>query len=297
MLKINKIDTFAGHRDCVYSIVSVEEKVFSAGGDGMVIEWDLKKPDLGKVFAKTQNSVYKIELDSTENQLIIAENFEGLHFIDLDTKLVIKTLKLSNSYFFDIKIHKELIFVASGDGLITIINKNENAIKKHLKVSSKSIRNLAINGTKNELIAVSSDFSFSVFDLNTFVIKNHHIAHQNSIFSIAFSPDNRYFITGSRDAHLKVWNAESYELKLDIPAHLFAINAISFNPYFQIFATCSMDKTIKIWDAENLKLLKVLDKSRFAGHGTSINCLNWVNKNTLLAGSDDKMISVWNIEL
>ncbi len=263
----------------------------------MVIEWDLTKPDLGKVFAKTTKSIYCTYLERVDNQLIIAENFEGLHFIDLDSKQVLKTLKLSNAYFYDIKKIGNLIFVASGDGLITIINKAENAVVKHLKVSNKSIRKLAINPIKNELIAVASDFCFYVFDLETLELKFAKEIHTNSIFSVALSLDYQYFITGGRDAHLKIWNATNFELIKDIPAHLFAINSIAFNPNFKIFATCSMDKTIKLWDSESFQLLKVLDKSRFAGHGTSINTLNWVNQNTLLAGSDDKMISVWQIDL
>ena len=57
-----------------------------------------------------------------------------------------------------------------------------------------------------------------------------------------------------------------------------------------------MDKSIKVWDAEALKLLKVIDRSRHAGHGTSVNKVLWTNYNDqLLSASDDRTISVWNI--
>ena len=57
-----------------------------------------------------------------------------------------------------------------------------------------------------------------------------------------------------------------------------------------------MDKSIKIWDAREYKLLKVIDKARHAGHGTSINKLWWSEyENLLVSASDDKKISVWNL--
>jgi WD40 repeat protein len=56
-----------------------------------------------------------------------------------------------------------------------------------------------------------------------------------------------------------------------------------------------MDKSIKVWDLEELKLLKVIDKARHAGHGTSVNKLLW-NTNMLLSASDDRSISAWDME-
>jgi WD40 repeat protein len=57
-----------------------------------------------------------------------------------------------------------------------------------------------------------------------------------------------------------------------------------------------MDKSIKVWDAQAFRLLKVIDKARHAGHGTSVNKLLWTNfDDQLLSASDDRSISVWQI--
>jgi WD40 repeat protein len=57
-----------------------------------------------------------------------------------------------------------------------------------------------------------------------------------------------------------------------------------------------MDKSIKVWDMAALKLLKVIDRSRHAGHGTSVNKVLWTNyDDQLLSASDDRTISVWKL--
>jgi len=88
-----------------------------------------------------------------------------------------------------------------------------------------------------------------------------------------------------------------YELKESIVAHMYAINHLDFSPDGKYFVTCSMDKSIKVWDADSFQLLKVIDKSRHAGHGTSVNKLYWSNFNNLLvSASDDRTISVWQLK-
>jgi WD40 repeat protein len=79
---------------------------------------------------------------------------------------------------------------------------------------------------------------------------------------------------------------------------MYAINYLSFNEDGNLLVTCSMDKSIKIWDAAERKLLKVIDKARNAGHGTSINKVVWSTYNgNVISVSDDRTISIWQIQV
>jgi WD40 repeat protein len=298
-MKVSKIDTFSGHRDCVYTLERATEphQFFSAGGDGLVIRWDLTMPDVGELFAQVPASIYALCFDESRNQLWVAQNFEGIHLIDVETKQEIKSIKITASSIFDIKIHENNALIGLSDGTIVVMDVEAFVVKKHIKASDKSVRNIAVNSLLGEFAVAYSDFSVKIFDLQDFSLKLVVSHHTNSVFTLHYSPDFQYLISAGRDAHLKILEVNNqYNLYQDIAAHLFAINDIKFSPDGKLFATCSMDKSIKIWDAEQFKLLKVIDKARHAGHGTSINKLYWSNFNDLLiSASDDKRISVWEI--
>ncbi len=169
--------------------------------------------------------------------------------------------------------------------------------KKRISVSAKSARTLAINLAQGELAVGYSDCAIRIFELETFNLKQEWTGHQNSVFALAYSPDCKTLLSGSRDARLKAWNVgDNYRPAGEVVAHLYAINHIAFSPDGKHFVTCSLDKSIKVWRAGEMKLLKVIDKARHAGHGTSVNKLLWTSfDNQLVSASDDRTISIWDI--
>ena len=58
----------------------------------------------------------------------------------------------------------------------------------------------------------------------------------------------------------------------------------------------SKDKSIKVWEYKTFRLVKVIDKARHAGHGTSVNRLFWDGDTQLFSCSDDRTISKWELE-
>jgi WD40 repeat protein len=186
--------------------------------------------------------------------------------------------------------------VASGDGMITCVELEKLSIVQKKRQSEKNARTIAIHEGRGEIAVGYSDHFIRIFDIDTLTLKQEWSAHSNSVFTVRYSPDGKFLFSGSRDARLKVWDVQAgYLLVTEIVAHMYAINHIEFSPNGKHFVTCSMDKSIKVWDLEELKLLKVIDKARHAGHGTSVNKLLW-NSNLLLSASDDRSISAWDIE-
>lgn len=275
-INVNRLYALTGHRDCVYSIATGRNfnEIYSAGGDGLVVHWNLKTPDLGEVIAKLESSIYAIHFVDSMNMLVVAQNFNGLHFIDPLLRKELTSLKISDNYIFDLSSHENKLFVAVGNGSVKVVDLTDFQIIKSLNHSDKSARCIAINKKQNELAVGYSDNFIRVFDLRSYALKQEWLAHENSIFTLQYHPDGNLLLSGSRDARLRVWNANEEYLKMnEIVAHMYTINHIAFSPDTKHFVTCSMDKSIKVWDSQEFKLLKVIDKARHAGHGTSVNKL------------------------
>ncbi|MBC7921818.1 MAG: WD40 repeat domain-containing protein [Ferruginibacter sp.] len=296
-MKVDKIATLTGHRDCVYALEGADEphRFFSAGGDGLVVQWNLQNPSDGELIARVPASVYAIRYRRETDQLWVGQNFEGIHVIDLRKREEQKSLKLTAAAIFDIQFWDDYALVGASDGTLIVVSVPDLAVRKHLRASDKSVRCLALNPLRREVAVGYSDSFIRVFSLDDFRLKHAFEAHANSVFTLAYAPDYRYLLSGSRDAHLKIWNAEPpYALHQSIVAHTYAINHVTYRPDGRLFATGSMDKSIKVWDAHAFRLLKVIDRARHAGHGTSVNKLLWTEyANQLVSGSDDRTLSVW----
>jgi len=298
-VQISKLHTLTGHRDCVYTLVpSSDDAIFFSGsGDGMAVMWNLADPETGAVVAQLPNSIYAMHFHVASNTLVVGHNYDGIHILDWQNKIEIGSLQLTKAAIFDLASHGENIWVGTGDGTVLKVNSANLNITQKVQSSSKSARTLAINEKLGEIAVGYSDNFIRVFDLDTMALKHEWQAHVKSVFTLQYTSDKKSLLSGSRDARLKMWDAtKNYLQSAEVVAHMYAINSLAFSRDNKHFVTCSMDKSIKVWDAEALKLLKVIDRSRHAGHGTSVNKVLWTNyHDQLLSASDDRTISVWNI--
>ena len=68
-IEVKKLHTFLGHNDSIYTLHGLDDHRFvSAGGDGMVVLWDLRSPDEGEVIVKIEGSVYAVTFDSAKKE-------------------------------------------------------------------------------------------------------------------------------------------------------------------------------------------------------------------------------------
>ncbi|MDF5691204.1 WD40 repeat domain-containing protein [Aquirufa aurantiipilula] len=298
-MQIERIDTFSGHRGPIYSLASGEQahEFYSAGSDGWVVQWNLQKPDLGKVVAQISGSVYAMKYDEM-GVLWVGQNFEGIHGIQLSNQERIFSIGLGANSIFDILFNQNQVWVAHQDGLITVVDADSKQIIKHIKSSDKSVRTLRLL-PQNRIAAAYSDGYIRIFN-SKFELENAWKAHDGSVFGLQYWEKDGVLISVGKDARIKKWDITKivvpFEAASEVIAHMYAIHDLSFHPQLPLFASASMDKTIKIWDAENLTLLKVIDAARYGGHKNSVNKLIWTPfEDQLVSASDDKNISVWKI--
>ncbi|RYU79757.1 WD40 repeat domain-containing protein [Hymenobacter persicinus] len=300
--QLHKLATLTGHRDCVYALAgsAAEPTVFSAGSDGFVVAWNLDEPARdGELIARVENSVYALRYLPARRLLLIGHNFQGLQVIDLTEKKLLYATALPPAAIFDI-VHSAArgrMYVALGDGTLAVLHDDDFRVEKLLRLSEKSLRCLALHEERGELAVGGSDALVRVLDLDSLALKYTAEGSTNSVFTAAYSPDGRWLLTAGRDAHLRIWDvAAGYAAHQSVVAHLFAINHLAYSPDGQFLLTCSMDKSIKLWDAETFRLLRVVDKARSAGHGTSVNKLFWsASRKRVVSCSDDRSLAVWEL--
>ena len=297
-VQIKRLHSLTGHKNAVYTLHpgAKPSEFFSGSGDGMIAHWNLENPENGDLIAKLPNSVYALHYRRKEDILIAGHNYEGIHLLNWKDKKELASLKLTVAAIFDIQELQDFLLVASGDGTINMVDLNTLTVVARNKASEKSARTIAVSEKTGDIAVGFSDNFIRILD-EKLSLKQEWQAHQNSVFTLKFSPDGEWLMSGSRDARLKVWDVnKAYAQAGEVVAHMYAINHIEFSPGGKHFVTCSMDKSIKVWDAGALKLLKVIDRARHAGHGTSVNKLLWTDYHQqLLSASDDRSISVWQI--
>lgn len=300
-IAVTRLHNLTGHRDCIYTLHQADQPnlFFSGSGDGLIVLWNLEQPEEGTLIARLANSIYAIHRPAGTDLLVVGHNYDGIHFIDWKNKRQEGSLHLTKAAIFDIQYGGNELFVADGDGTVIRIDLRSRGILSRTKASEKSARTMSINPKTGELAVGYSDCCIRVYDVDSMRMKYEWNAHENSVFTVRYTPDGNFLMSGSRDARLKVWDAQAgYIPAAEVVAHLYAINHIDFSPDSKHFVTCSMDKSIKVWDLDELRLLKVIDKGRHAGHGTSVNKLLWTNHHgQLVSASDDRTISVWDINM
>ncbi|MFN5168141.1 MAG: WD40 repeat domain-containing protein [Cyclobacteriaceae bacterium] len=298
-VEVTRLHTLTGHRDAVYTLAPSDEEAifFSASGDGMVVQWDLRNPAEGQQIAQLPNSIYALHHVPGTDFLVVGHNYEGIHLLNWRERKEVASLQLTKAPIFNIQSAGEYLLVADGEGFLTIVHLPTFTIQLKLALSAERARVVAVNPARAEVAIGSSDGYIRIVDLATQQVIHAWQAHTNSVFALAYTPGHPGLLSGSRDARLKAWRADQgYAPAGEVVAHLYAINDIAFSPDGKHFVTCSMDKSIKVWQTDTLRLLKVIDKARHAGHGTSVNKVLWTFFNDqLVSASDDRTLSVWDI--
>ena len=299
-MQVEKIDTFSGHRGAVYALDKGEsnEIVFSGASDGMLVQWNLSKPDVGKGIAQFSKGIFSIKYIKETHQLWIATHLDGIHVIDLQTFKVINTFPMPHVSFFTFEQIGNKLVAGNSSGQVFIFEILSNQLVKSFKISPKSIRKI-ISFCSENFLAASSDGTIRLVDFEGNIL--HQIqAHQDTVFSLVHDATKNVLYSVGKDAKVKKWSIFGQEIILlsELVGHIFPIHDIVFDQTKNLLATSSMDKTVKIWDAEEFKLLKVIDFARHGGHKNAVNKLYWSDyQDFLVSASDDKKISVWKVNV
>lgn len=301
-VQVHQVAALTGHEGSVYALYQPKgaDYFFSAGGDGMVVRWDLKLPGDGELLARVPSHVFSM-LQLPGGHMLLGQMQGGIHVIDVTSKTELKHLALHEKGVFDLKLspNGRTFLAAGGDGVLSVWDADSFELQRQLPVSTESLRSITYSSDNKTLAMGSSDNRVYVLDARSLATLDVLEGHENSVFCTAFQAEGEYLLSGSRDAHFHVWKpGKKYQLYRRIPAHRFTINSIAFSPCGRMFASAGRDKEIRIWDAHSFNLLKVINHDKNEGHVNSVNQVLWVPfNNYLISASDDRSLMIWDIDV
>ncbi len=300
-IQVEKIAQLTGHKAAIYALAPGAQpyEFLSGAGEGWVVRWDLREPELGRLITKVEANIFSL-LHVPEQQMLVVGNMNGgVHWVDLDAPDQTRNIQHHSRGVFASLLLDEHILTIGGGGTLTRWATDPPRSLESLQLTHQSLRGIAYHADRKELAIAASDHRIYILDANSWQIKQAiDQAHDNSVFTLRFSPDGQLLLSGGRDAQLRIWEvADTYQAKHTIAAHMYTINDLAFHPDGHLLATASRDKSIKIWDARSFQLLKVIEGVRDGGHFNSVNRLYWSSYNNyLISCSDDRSIIIWKIE-
>ncbi|MCB9039753.1 MAG: WD40 repeat domain-containing protein [Lewinellaceae bacterium] len=300
-LTVRKQAQLTGHNTSVFALGRGPgaDGFFSGAGDGWIVRWGLKEPEVGRLAARVDTQIFSLLYLPEWDRVIAGDMNGGLHWIQLGEPEKTRNIAHHQKGVFDILRIGPYVYTAGGQGLLTRWDAASGRSLESIQLSNQSLRCLAYCPERGELAAGASDHAIYFLGAETLELR-HRLAkaHDNSVFTLHYTPGGAHLLSGGRDAMLKAWAlGNTPELLSAQAAHWYTINSIAFHPEGRWFATGSRDRSIKLWNPQTFELLKVLDASRDGGHVNSVNRLFWhPYHNSLISASDDRTMIVWEVE-
>jgi WD40 repeat protein len=300
--EIIPLHRLTGHKDCLYSslLSSDQQYLYTAGADGLVARWDLNEPQDATLAAQVSNGIYCMKFLPNSASLLLGSMTGGLHLVDLLQHKELHLYQRSEQPIFDMDWLGDQLFVAHGDGAMSIWEPESLQslrLLQSVNISTAALRCLLAHPTEQLVATGSSDGAVRLHNHKGELMQTL-AAHNSSVFSLLWLAGGKYLLSGSRDAHLAVWETATGKLLDKFPAHLFTINHLLHLPEVGLVASAGRDKTIKLWDDKSLELVKVANYDKFPGmaHSHSVNKLAWkAHKQQLVSVGDDRKVIIWQI--
>lgn len=284
-----------GHEGAVYKIVFDEKngRLYSAGGDGWLVEWEIRDSDHGRLLARVPDQVFSLAVTP---EYYLMGSFQGnFYVLDREKKEILHQERCHKGGIFALHADEQFLYTFGGDGRLIQWDKFTFRKTKILPLAGKSLRTFALHPEKREIAVGSSDGSIYILSYpDLFLRRQIEDAHHPSVFALLY--DQNRLLSGGRDAKIRVWDPlRTYELIASLDAHWYAVYDLLRTPDFVVSA--SRDKSVRWWNPSDMTPLGTIKWGEVENaHVHSVNTLAYdPDTRMVISGSDDRTIRLWQM--
>ena len=144
----------------------------------------------------------------------------------------------------------------------------------------------------NEIISSGSkDCNLRLWNRNTGECLNVLKGHTGSIEHLVLMSNTNKIVSGSMDKLIKIWDVLSGSCLNTLKGHVSSLTNLLWLENRRMLISSSFMGEIYLWPLFNQKY------QRLKGHSDRISCLLLLNDRTLLSGSEDNSIKIWDMSL
>ncbi len=283
------ISYFEGHGGAVTSLVKadIEQTFYSGGSEGLIVRWNLAKPNEGEVLLKLSGYISALVLEPVSNTLYATVNHKGLFSIDIKSRKVVKKIETPSTSFGKMEMSTNFIALSTNIGELLLIDKESLSIKQRIRSSLSEFPSFAI--ANNNLIYCTNQ-GINQLDIGKGEEKKMIFSDNSSSLNLL---SDRLIFAATKG--LYVWNLVKGRLsKESIRKDDLEIRKICSNPTSLILLALSQKNVITKYKIEKKKISK-LETIQIEQNG-QINDILWFenHKFVITAGADTK-IGVWQL--
>ncbi|MBY5957027.1 hypothetical protein KUV50_02695 [Membranicola marinus] len=292
---IDNVKILQGHEGAIYKLIFDEahRKLYSVGGDGWLVEWDVDHSDDGVLLARVPDQVFALAV--TADHFLMGSYQGNFYVLDRQNRSILHEERVHKKGVFSILATGAQFYTFGGDGRIVQWDAKTFEPMNSLTLAPKALRTHALNETGDLLAVGSSDGSIYILSYPELFLQKQLVdAHDPTVFALLWM--DGYLISGGRDALIKSWNVEKdYELDQTINAHWYAIYDLKSTDNYMV--SSSRDKSIRWWNRHTLEPVTTIKWGDvMEAHVHSVNSLAVDAENEMVfSGSEDRTIRAWKI--
>ncbi len=157
------------------------------------------------------------------------------------------------------------------------------------RADEAKVRDLAFSADGQRLVTAGYDGAVALWDTTTGTRIRGFTGHEGRTWSVHFSPDTSLIASAGNDGSVRLWRTDRPDHRV-LTGHDAPVRSVAFAPDGRHIASGDEAHRIAVWDTASGEPRRWL-----RGHTGKVRCLRFRPDGTLVSGSSDGTVRIWDI--